>query len=152
MELDDDPEKTKRPLIQDCRVPNVSTIDQALIAHERRPVIEEINERFCQFSHAADKPVRPLIEELGKEDHIKDDDAKVSIIEVSRDSSEQEGTTAEQEEPGINTAGQGSACWETLQKLAEQVGSTVDRKPIDIAKEKRDFVKKMQHTNLGDLD
>ena len=123
-----------------------------MIAHEQRPVIEEINERFCQFSHAADKPVRPLIEELGKEDHIKDEDAKASIIEMSRDPPEQEGITAEQEERGINTAGRGSACWETLQKLAEQVGSTVDRKPIDIAKEKRDFVKKMQHTNLGDLD
>lgn len=152
VELDDDPGKTKRPLIQECRVPNISTSDEALIAHERRPVIEEINERFCQFSHAADKPVRPLVEELGKEDDIKNDDAKASIIEVSRDSSEQEGITAEQEGLGINTAGQGSACWETLQKLAEQVGSTVDRKPIDIAKEKRDFVKRMQHTNLGDLD
>ena len=123
-----------------------------MITHERRPVIEEINERFCQFGHAADKPVRRLIEELGEEEHIKDDDAKASIIEVSPDPSELEGTTAEQEGLGINTAGQGSACWETLQKLAEQVGSTVDREPIDIAKEKRDFVKRMQHTNLGDLD
>ena len=115
-------------------------------------MIEEINESFSHFGHLPDKPVRPLIEELGEEDHIKDDDSKASIVEVSRDPSEQEGITAEQEELGINTAGQGSACWETLQKLAEQVGSTVDREPIDITKEKRDFVKRMQHTNLGDLD
>ena len=115
-------------------------------------MIEEINERFCQFGHLADKPVRSRIEELSKDDHIKDDDAKASIIEVSRDLSEQEGTTAEQEELGINTAGQGSARWETLQKLAEQVGSTVDREPIDVTKEKRNFVKRIQHTNLGDLD
>ena len=115
-------------------------------------MIEEINERFCHFGHLADKPVRPLIEELGEKEDIKKVDSKASSIEVSRDPLEQEDTTAEQEELGINTAGQGSACWETLQKLAEQVGSTVDREPINIAKEKRDFVKRMQHTNLGDLD
>lgn len=63
-------------------------------------------------------------------------------------------------EAGLNVADQGSAdsqsslgpTWATLQKLAEQVGSTIEREPIDVAKEKKAFIDRMHHTNLGDLD
>ena len=64
--------------------------------------------------------------------------------------------TAEPRESGLSveTDSQSSLgpSWETLQKLAEQVGSTIEREPLDVAKEKKAFVKRMQDTNLGDLD
>ena len=125
-------------------------------------MIEEINERLSQISHSTNKPGKPVIEELGREgdfNHTKNDkdNKKPLVTEVSRDSSEQDG---EREEIGPNSADQERAysqsslgpTWATLQKLAEQVGSTIEREPIDIAKEKKAFVKRMQDTNLGDLD
>lgn len=64
--------------------------------------------------------------------------------------------TAEPRESGLSaeTDSQSSLgpSWETLQKLAEQIGSTIEREPLDVAKEKKAFVKRMKDTNLGGLD
>ena len=69
-------------------------------------------------------------------------------------------TQLKRKELGLNAADQESAdsqsslgpTWATLQKLAEQVGSTIEREPIDTSKEKKAFLNRMHHTNLGDLD
>lgn len=122
----------------------------------RTPVIEEINERFSQLTHPRNKPGRPLIEELGTVDYIdctERNNTKASVTEISRES-------LEGKELGLGAADQGCAdsqpplspTWATLQKLAEQVGSTMEREPIDIDKAKKAFMKRMQDTNLGDLD
>ena len=83
-------------------------------------------------------------------------DSKPVISEISRDVVTPDIDTTERQESGLNA----EACsqsslgpsWETLQKLAEQVGSTTEREPLDITKEKKAFIKRMHDTNLGDLD
>ena len=127
-------------------------------SNARIPVIEEITEQFSQLNHPpSEKPGKPLIEEIVPVTEERIEDKRLAIkslvTEVSRDSTEEK-------ELGLNAAGQESAdsqsslgpTWATLQKLAEQVGSTIEREPIDISKEKRAFLNRMHHTNLGDLD
>ena len=128
-----------------------------------RPVIEEFNERFTRLSNPPNKPSRPLIEELNTATGFQGDgeNSKPLIMEMPPDEA-RDGTarpnanTAEPRESGLSagTDSQSSLgpSWETLQKLAEQVGSTIEREPLDIAKEKKAFIKRIQDTNLGDLD
>lgn len=153
--MDDDLESKARPLIQEFGEEDIS--DDNL--PRKRPVIEEINERFTRLNNSPNKPGRPLIEELGPADEFEGntENFKPSITETSPDGAVAPHVdTAETKESGLNveTDCQPSLgpSWETLQKLAEQVGSTIEREPLDIAKERKAFVKRMQDTNLGDLD
>lgn len=151
-------ESKGRPLIQEYPEENVSPISQDHSSPTKRSVIEEIHERFTRLNNPPNKPGKALIEEL---DTVGDfegngENSKSLITEMSRDEAAPDATTAERKESGL-TAGADSQSslglsWSTLQKLAEQVGSTIDREPLDIAKEKKAFVKRMQGTNLGDLD
>lgn len=157
-EVGDKLETKGRPLIEECREQDVSTNSKTSNSNATIPVIEEINERFSQLDHLPKKPGRPLIEELGTVgdgDYIEAErhSTKPLVTEVLRDSSEGK-------DPGHDAADKQSTdlesplgpTWATLQKLAEQVGSTIEREPIDITKEKKAFVKRMHPTNLGDLD
>ena len=154
----DDKLEPEKPVVQEYEERDIPANKNVSDSHARIPVIEEITERFSQLNHPpSKKPVKPLIEEIGPvtEERIEDErpSTKPSVTEVSRDSTEEK-------ELGLNAAGQESAdsqsslgpTWATLQKLAEQVGSTIEREPIDISKEKRAFLNRMHHTNLGDLD
>lgn len=147
--MDDDLESKGRPLVQEFREEDVSIIHQDHHSPTRKPVIEEINERFTRLNNPPNKPGRPLIEEL---DPVDEFNSKSSITEISHDR-----TAAESKESELNVEADSQSSslgpsWETLQKLAEQVGSTIEREPLDIDKEKKAFVKRMQDTNLGDLD
>lgn len=152
--MDDDLESKARPLAQELGEEDVSIVSQDHNSLTRRPVIEEINERFTLLNNPPNKPGRPLIEEL---DPVDDFNSKSSITEISHDGAAAPLVdTAESKESGLNVEADSQSSlgpsWETLQKLAEQVGSTIEREPLDIDKEKKAFVKRMQDTNLGDLD
>lgn len=157
-ELDDNLESKGKPLIQEFAEEDPSVIN---LDHNSpsRPVIEEINERFTRLN----KPSRRLIEEIDTATDCqgRGENSKPLIMEMppdrTRDGTARPNTnTAEPRESGLSagTHSQSSLgpSWETLQKLAEQVGSTIEREPLDVAKEKKAFVKRMQDTNLGDLD
>ena len=161
-ELDDNLESKGKPLIQEFAEEDCSIISQDHTSPSR-PVIEEINERFGPLNNPPNKPSRPLIEELdtATDFHGNGEKSKPLIIEMPPDGA-RDGTarpnanTAEPRESVLSaeTDSQSSLgpSWETLQKLAEQVGSTIEREPLDVAKEKKAFVKRMQDTSLGDLD
>lgn len=151
-------ESKGRPLIQEYPEENVSPISQDHSSPTKRPVIEEIHERFTRLNNPPNKPGKALIEEL---DTVGDfegngENSKSLITEMSRDEAAPDATAAERKESGLTAEADSQSSlgpsWATLQKLAEQVGSTIDREPLDIAKEKKAFVKRMQGTNLGDLD
>lgn len=153
--MDDDLESKARPLIQEFGEDDIS--DHNL--PRKRPVIEEINERFTRLNNSSNKPGRPLIEELGPADEFEGntENFKPSNTETSPDGAVAPHVdTAETKESSLNVEADCQSSlgpsWEMLQKLAEQVGSTIEREPLDIAKERKAFVKRMQDTNLGDLD
>lgn len=104
-------------------------------------VIEEINRGFSRLNCAPKKPGKPLIEELNSVDEVERNSNPV-LAEVSRDYGH---------EPSESQSLRG-VTRENLEKLAEQVGSTIDRSPIDLSKEKKAFLERTQNTNLGDLD
>ena len=145
--------ETAKPVVQEYEERGIPANKNVSDSNARIPVIEEITERFSRLNHPPRRPGKPLIEEIGSvtEHYIEDERlaAKPSVTEVSRE-----------KELGLNAADQESAdsqsslgpTWATLQKLAEQVGSTIEREPIDIAKEKKAFLNRMHHTNMGDLD
>lgn len=155
-------ESKGKPLIREFEEEDLS-----VISHDHnspsRPVIEEINERFARLNKTPNKRSRPLIEELdtstdfqGNEENSKPLITKMPPEEVRDLTVQPNANTAEPRDSGLSgdTDFQSSLgpSWETLQKLAEQVGSTIEREPLDLAKEKKAFVKRMQGTNLGNLD
>lgn len=151
-------ESKGKPLFQEHKEEDLSIISQEHNSSSR-PVIEEINERFTRLNNPPNKPSRLLIEELDTASDFQrnGENSKPLITEMPRDSAAgPNASTAEPRESGLSaeTDSQSSLgpSWETLQKLAEQVGSTVEREPLDVAKEKKAFVKRIQDTNLGDLD
>ena len=112
---------------------------------------------------APNEPSKPLIEELdtASDVHGRGENSKHLVMEMPPDgtcdgTARPNANTAEPRESGLSAGSDSQSSlgpsWETLQKLAEQVGSTIEREPLDIAKEKKAFVKRMQDTNLGDLD
>ena len=161
-ELEDNWESKGKSLIQEFAEEDLSVINQDHTSPSR-PVIEEINERFTRLNNPPNKLSRPLIQELDTTTDFQrnGEKSKPLIMEMPLDGA-RDGTarpnanTPEPRESGLSarTDPQTSLgpSWETLQKLAEQVGSTIEREPLDIAKEKKAFVKRMQDTNLGDLD
>lgn len=155
-------ESKGKPLIQEFEEEDLSIINQDHNSPSG-PVIEEINERFARLNNTPNKPSRPLIEELdtsidfqGNEENSKPLITKMPPEEVRDLTVQPNVNTAEPRDSGLSgdTDSQSSLgpSWETLQKLAEQVGSTIEREPLDLAKERKAFVKRMQDTNLGDLD
>lgn len=161
-ELDNNLESKGKPLIQEFADDDLSVISQDYTSPSR-PVIEEINERFGRLSNPPDKPTRPLIEGLDTATDFQGNGENFKpLIKEMPPVGAHDGTTgpnpgtAEPRESGLSagTDSQSSLgpSWETLQKLAEQVGSTIEREPLDVAKEKKAFVERMQDTNLGDLD
>jgi len=161
-ELDDNLESKGKPLIQEFEEEDLSIINQDHNSPSR-PVIEEINERFARLNNTPNKPSRALIEELdtstdfqGNEENSKPLITKMPPEEVRDLTVQPNANTAEPRDSGLSgeTDSQSSLgpSWKTLQKLAEQVGSTIEREPLDLAKERKAFVKRMRDTNLGDLD
>ena len=157
-ELDDNLESKRKPLIQEFAEEDSSVINLDDNTPSR-PVIEEIDERLTRLN----KPSRRLIEELDTATDCQGrrENSKPLIMEMPPDgagdgTARSNANTAEPRESGLSveTDSQSSLgpSWETLQKLAEQVGSTIEREPLDVAKEKKAFVKRMQDTNLGDID
>ena len=151
-------ESKEKPLIQEFAEddPSVTNLDHN---SPSRPVIEEINERFTRLN----KPSRRPIEEIDTATDCQGqgENSKSLITEMSSDEAcdgtvRPNANTAEPRESGLSAGADSQSSlgpsWETLQKLAEQVGSTIEREPLDVAKEKKAFVKRMQDTNLGDLD
>lgn len=155
-ELDDNLESKEKPLIQE-----LAKKDDLSVRHHSpsRPVIEQINERFTRLN----KLSRSLIEEpdTATDFTARGENSKPLIMEIPPEGAP-DGTarpnanTAEPRESELSaeTDSQSSLgpSWETLQKLAEQIGSTIEREPLDVAKEKKAFVKRMKDTNLGGLD
>ena len=151
-------EATGKPLIQECKEEDLSIINQEHNSPSRH-VIEEITERFARLNNPPNKPSRPLIQELDTASDIQGngENPKPLITEMARDlATGPNASTAEPRESGLSAETDSKSSlgpsWETLQKLAEQVGSTIEREPLDVAKEKKAFVNRMQDTNLGDLD
>ena len=157
-ELDENLESKGKPLIQEFAEedPSVINLDDN---SPSRPVIEEIDERFSRLN----KPSRRLIEELDTATDCqgRGENSKPLIMEMPSDgardrTARSNANTAEPRESGLSAETDSQSTlgpsWETLQKLAEKVGSTIEREPLDVAKEKKAFVKRIQDTNLGDLD
>ena len=158
-EVDVDLESKGRPLVEEFGEEGISIISQDYKSPSRKPVIEEINERFTRLNNPPNKPSRPLIEELYSVDDFngRSKNSKPSITEMSREGTAVlEAATAEPKESELSAEAESQPLvgpsWETLQKLAEQVGSTIEREPLDIDKERKAFVERMRDTNLGDLD
>ena len=152
-------ESQGRPLIREFEEEDVSETSQDHNSPSRRPVIEEINERFSRLKSKPNKAGKPLIEELDLVDDLKSssENSKPLITEMSHDETAAPNVnTAELKQSGLNVEANSQSSlgpsWETLQKLAKQVGSTIEREPLDVDKEKKAFVKRMLETNLGDLD
>lgn len=153
-EIDSDLESQERPLIEEYQQEELPTSDQEKNPPTRKSLIEEIDERFAHLETSLKKPSKPLIEELDEMDDREN--SKPPIEEISYDEQTPDADTAGRQEPGLHA----EACaqstndpsWETLHRLAEQVGSTIDRQPLDVRKEKKAFMKRMHDTNLGDLD
>ncbi|XP_022803608.1 dynein assembly factor 1, axonemal-like [Stylophora pistillata] len=153
-EIDSDLESQERPLIEEYQQEELPTSDQEKNPPARKSLIEEIDERFAHLETSLKKPSKPLIEELDEMDDREN--SKPLIEEISYDEQTPDADTAGLQEPGLHA----EACaqstndpsWETLHRLAEQVGSTIDRQPLDVSKEKKAFMKRMHDTNLGDLD
>lgn len=157
--MDDYMESQGRPLIRELEEEDVSETSHDHSSATRRPVIEEINQRFSRLKSQPNKAGKPLIEELDPVDDSKSssENSKPLITEMSHDEvAAPDINTAEPKQSGLNVEADSQSSlgpsWETLQKLAEQVGSTIEREPLDIDKEKKAFVKRMLDTNLGDLD
>ena len=116
-------------------------------------MIEEIDERFAQLETSSKKPSKALIEEL---DVVDDREESKPLIAEIYDEQTPYADTAGRQESGLIakacTQSTTGPSWETLQRLAEQVGSTIEREPLDMNKEKKAFMKRMHDTNLGDLD
>lgn len=119
-----------------------NTIDvEASNGLDRIPVIEEINQGFSRLNCPPKRPGKPLIEEISSVDEVERNRSSV-VAEVSRDYCH-ETSDSQSSRGGIR---------ENIEKLAEEVGSTIDRFPIDLSKEKKAFLERTQNTNFGDLD
>lgn len=119
-----------------------NTIDgEASNGLDRIPVIEEINQGFSRLNCPPKRPGKPLIEEISSVDEVERNRSSV-VAEVSRDYCH-ETSDSQSSRAGIR---------ENIEKLAEEVGSTIDRFPIDLSKEKKAFLERTQNTNFGDLD
>ncbi|KAK2568453.1 Dynein axonemal assembly factor 1 [Acropora cervicornis] len=130
------------PFEEDCSIKKDNAIDgEASNGLDRIPVIEEINQCFSRSNCPPKRPGKPLIEEISSVDEVERNGSSV-VAEVSRDYCHE--TSESQSSRGV--------IGENLQKLAEEVGSTVDRFPIDLSKEKKAFLERAQNTNFGDLD
>lgn len=144
----------ERPLIEEYRREELPFSDQEKALPARKPLIEEIDERFARLEKSSKKPSKALIEEL---DVVDDrEESKPLITEISYDEQTPDADIAGRQESGLIakacTQSTTGPSWETLQRLAEQVGSTIEREPLDMNKEKKAFMKRMHDTNLGDLD
>lgn len=148
-------ESKEKPVIQEFAEDDLSVRHHS----PSRPVIEQINERFTRLN----KPIRSLIEEPDTATDFprRGENSKPLIMEIPPEgaldgTARSNANTPEPRESGLSaeTDSQSSLgpSWETLQKLAEQIGSTIEREPLDVAKEKKAFVKRMKDTNLGGLD
>ena len=136
----------ERALIQEIRdeVENVSVTEDSV---SKGSIIQQIPEGFSQLSRQPCTKGKPLIQELDSHD-----DSSPAVNKEGEQpcvAAAQESKTAGYIDNRIHTH---DPSWATVQKLAEQVGSTIDREPVDVAKEKKAFVEKMENTNLGDLD
>ena len=127
-ELGDNLEAKEKPLIQEFAEDDLSALN---LDHNSppRPVIKEINERFTRLN----KPSRCLIEELdiATDCQGRGENSKSLILEMPPDgTSDGAAKIADLRESGLSagTDSQSSlvTSWETLQKLAEQVGSTIE--------------------------
>lgn len=143
----------ERPLIEEYRREELPFSDQEKALPARKPLIEEIVERFAQLETSSKKPSKALIEEL---DVVDDREESKPLIAEIYDEQTPYADTAGRQESGLIakacTQSTTGPSWETLQRLAEQVGSTIEREPLDMNKEKKAFMKRMHDTNLGDLD
>ena len=138
--------------------------------HEQHPAdikpVDEPNETLCQgrkdtfesLLHVGrpsgcppGKPRKPLIEEISTSGVQELETPKEGIRE-NANSFETVGSTSNQ---GELSSTNGSPSWEALQELAQRVGSTFDREPFDLNKEKREFLKGREQnpdSQLGGLD
>lgn len=130
------------PLEEDSSIKKDNAIDgEASNGLDRIPVIEEMNQGFSRSNCPPNRPGKPLIEEISSVDEVERNRSSV-VAQVSRDYCHE--TSGSQSSRGV--------IGENLQKLAEEVGSTVDRFPIDLSKEKKAFLERTRNTNFGDLD
>lgn len=128
--------------MEDSSIKKDNAIDgEASNGLDRIPVIEEINQGFSHSNCLPKRPGKPLIEEISSVDEVERNRSSV-VAQVSRDYCHE--TSESQASRGV--------IGENLQKLAEEVGSTVDRFPIDLSKEKKAFLERTRNTNFGDLD
>lgn len=152
-EMDSNLGSQERPLIEEYRREELPFSDQEKALPARKPLIEEIDERFAQLETSSKKPSKALIEEL---DVVDDREESKPLIAEIYDEQTPDADTAGRQESGLIakacTQSTTGPSWETLQRLAEQVGSTIEREPLDMNKEKKAFMKRMHDTNLGDLD
>lgn len=143
----------ERSLIEEYRREELPFSDQEKALPARKPLIEEIDERFAQLETSSKKPSKALIEEF---DVVDDREESKPLIAEIYDEQTPDADTAGRQESGLIakacTQSTTGPSWETLQRLAEQVGSTIEREPLDMNKEKKAFMKRMHDTNLGDLD
>lgn len=152
-EMDSNLGSQERPLIEEYRREELPFSDQEKALPARKPLIEEIDERFARLETSSKKPSKALIEEL---DVVDDREESKPLIAEICDEQTPDADTAGRQESGLIakacTQSTTGPSWETLQRLAEQVGSTIEREPLDMNKEKKAFMKRMHDTNLGDLD
>lgn len=97
-----------------------------------KPLIQELDERFERLSSSPTigPTSGPLIQEINEAPE------KCHIEEV----------------PDVAQAPAHGPPLQVLHKLAEQVGSTIDRQPLNIEKEKREYEKRRMHEDLTGLD
>lgn len=132
------PEQSGNVLVEDRPV---TAKTEASNGHARLTVIEDTNQGYSRLNYPPKKPGKPLIEEINAGNETESD-GKLSAMDVPRDS----------DQAGAESQMSVGPTWDTLEKLAEQVGSTIERDPINITKEKKAFLGRMQNTNLGELD